>query len=235
MRTQILKQLAIMTLSMAALAPDLAMASNGIIPINPNRLSDTSTGFLLVINEPGSYQLTGNLNVSNANTTAIEINADNVTIDLSGFSIQGPTHRSSHPVICTPTGNGNGVHAVLRQHIVIRNGNIQGMGNFGVYLETNSSHVDKVNLVDNGGGAIVMFGGLISNSVMKSNGGTGIFGIDIQVRDNVIRDNRHFGLEAFGHSVYTNNKFSGNNNNASQVNKKPTQVGSNACNVVNCP
>ncbi|MQQ99274.1 right-handed parallel beta-helix repeat-containing protein [Glaciimonas soli] len=234
MRNQILKQFAIIALSIAGLTPDMASAASAVIPIDPNRLADTSNGFLVVISKPGSYQLTGNLNVPNANTTAIEINADNVTIDLNGFTIQGPARCSSRPVICSPTGPGNGIHAVLRENIVIRNGYIRGMGNLGIYLETHSARVDKLNLIGNGTGAATMFGGLISNSVVKSNGGVGIFGLDIKVRENIIRDNRLFGLEAYGHSVYANNKFRGNNNNAAQVNKQPTQAGSNLCHATDC-
>ena len=233
MRNQIFRQFAIIALSTDLLAP--GMASAAAIRIDPNRISDTSTGFLVTISKPGTYQLTGNLNVPNAGTTAIEINADNVTIDLNGFSIQGPTRCSPRPVSCSPTGPGNGVHAVLRENIVITNGSIRGMGNLGIYLETKSVRVDKVNLVGNGGGAAALFGGSISNSVAEANGGAGIFGLDIKVRGNLIRDNRLLGLEAYGHSVYANNRFSGNNNNAAQVNKKPTQAGSNVCNAANCP
>ena len=170
-----------------------------------------------------------------ANTTAIEINADNVTIDLNGFSIQGQTHCSPPPVACSPTGPGNGVHAVSRKNIVVRNGSIRGMGNLGIYLETNSARIDNVNLVGNGTGAAALFGGSISNSVAQSNGGAGIFGLDINVRGNVIHDNQRLGLEAYGHSVYANNKFRGNNNNAAQVNKQAMQAGGNACNTGNCP
>jgi hypothetical protein len=235
MRHQILKQLAMVALSTGLLAPGMAAAVNAVIPIDPNRIADASTGFLVTISKPGSYRLTGNLKVPDANTTAIEINADNVSIDLNGFSIQGPTHCSPRPVACSPTGPGNGVHAVLRKNIVVRNGSIRGMGNLGIYLETNSVRIDKVTLVGNGTGAAALFGGSISNSVAQSNGGAGVFGLDIMLRGNVIRDNRLFGLEAYGHSVYTNNKFSGNNNNAAQVNRQPTQAGSNVCNAANCP
>ena len=47
-------------------------------------------GFPLTIRVRGAYKLTGNLTVPNANTTAIEIIADNVTLDLNGFGIFGP-------------------------------------------------------------------------------------------------------------------------------------------------
>ena len=69
MRNQLVKQFAMIALNAGLLAP--GMASAAVIPIDPNRLSDASTGFLVTISEPGSYQLTGNLKVPNADTTAI--------------------------------------------------------------------------------------------------------------------------------------------------------------------
>lgn len=47
-------------------------------------------GFPVEINQPGSYRLSGNLTVANPNTTAIRIKSTNVTLDLNGFTIQGP-------------------------------------------------------------------------------------------------------------------------------------------------
>jgi hypothetical protein len=44
----------------------------------------------VVLTLAGSYRLTSNLVVPDANTDAIDVNADEVTIDLNGFSIIGP-------------------------------------------------------------------------------------------------------------------------------------------------
>src|SRR6266540_3776373 len=71
-------------------------AVDGVVLIDQNRAlaggvtpGDTP-GFPVTLSVPGSYRLTGNLTVPDANTTAIQIAADNVTLDLNGFSILGP-------------------------------------------------------------------------------------------------------------------------------------------------
>src|SRR6266571_8801026 len=61
-------------------------------------------GFPVIISVAGSYKLSGNLTVPDANTTAILITADNVTIDLNGFSIVGPSVCVGTPVTsCSPS------------------------------------------------------------------------------------------------------------------------------------
>src|SRR5262249_51967263 len=70
-------------------------------------------GFPVTISQSGSYRLTGNLNVPDAATTAIEITADNVTLDLNGFTISGPNVCTPNPTRCTYSGGaGIGVMAV---------------------------------------------------------------------------------------------------------------------------
>jgi hypothetical protein len=67
------------------------------------------------INQSGSYYLTGNLTVSSG--TAITIAADQVTLDLNGFSISSTASPAS----------GSGVHVSgLRRNVTVRNGHIRG-------------------------------------------------------------------------------------------------------------
>src|SRR4051812_6036205 len=67
--------------------------------------SDTP-GFPVTISAPGSYRLSSNLVVPDAATTAIQITADNVSLDLGGFSIIGPNTCTPSPVHCTFSGGG---------------------------------------------------------------------------------------------------------------------------------
>jgi hypothetical protein len=48
------------------------------------------TTFPIVITQPGSYRVKSNIVVPDANTTAINIESRDVTIDLNGFAILGP-------------------------------------------------------------------------------------------------------------------------------------------------
>ena len=80
-------------------------AVDGVILIDQNRAlaggvtKDDAPGFPVTISQARSYRLSGNLTVPDANTTAIFINAINVTIDLNGFSIIGPTVCVGAPVV----------------------------------------------------------------------------------------------------------------------------------------
>src|SRR5262249_30745263 len=157
-----------------------------------------------------------NLIVADAHTTGIEINVDDVTIDLNGFSIHGTGSCTQPPVSCSMVGTGNGIHAQGRENIVVKNGAIFGMGNVGIYLNSNASQVDGVHVSGNGSGGIVMFGGLIRNSVIEHNGGDGIAGVDIVLQRSVVSDNQQYGFKAYGVSSYADTTFGGNNNNGGQ-------------------
>ncbi|WP_211461123.1 right-handed parallel beta-helix repeat-containing protein [Collimonas silvisoli] len=227
-----LQQLVTMVLVISQMAPGASAAAGRVTMIDPGRAD--KPGFQVVIEQAGYYRLAGDLKVADANTTAIEINADNVTLDLNGHAIQGPARCQQLPAPCWPSGTGNGVHTVGHSGIAVKNGIIQGMGNYGVYLETNKASLDRVVLARNAHGGAVFFGGSISNSVAEANGGDGVFGVDLKVRSNVLRGNQMLGLAAYGNSTFSNNQFKGNNNNAAQTNLKPLAADRNVCNAAPC-
>src|SRR5512141_598037 len=49
-----------------------------------------ASGFPVTITQSGSYKLASNLTVASSTANAISIQADNVTLDLNGFSLTGP-------------------------------------------------------------------------------------------------------------------------------------------------
>ena len=84
----------------------------------------------IVISKSGSYKLRSTITVPNANTTAIGITADNVTLVLNGFSILGPTVCSGGPPVTsyTPSGSGIGVDSASsgKAGTTVINGTVQG-------------------------------------------------------------------------------------------------------------
>ena len=126
--------LGLFTLLMALLPLRPAAATDGVIEINAASVA-AAGGFPFSIASAGSYRLTSNLVVTGI-TSAIVATADDVTIDLNGFSIRGPvscTHDGGNPglVSCTGSSFGPGIAGAA----VVRNGTIQG---FSVGVESRS-------------------------------------------------------------------------------------------------
>ena len=148
--------------SMASLAILAALAGpvyavDGVVLINQNvALAGNVTpgdapGFPVLITVAGSYKLSGNLTVPDADTVAIETNVDGVTIDLNGFSIIGPNVCTGNPVTsCSLSGFGRGVLS-LTGITNVMNGRVQGMGNAGIQV---SGRVERVEVTNNGNGGI---------------------------------------------------------------------------------
>ena len=152
-------------------------AADGVIEIN-QAIVEANGGFPYVISEPGSYKLTGNLTVPDENTTAIEVQADNVTVDLNGFAIIGPVQCTAEngSVSCSAQGTGIGVQAqIFVFATVVRNGSVRGMGSAGVSIQ--SGRVEGVRALQNGGNGIRFGRGIVRGCLAQSNGTTGISGI----------------------------------------------------------
>jgi hypothetical protein len=154
-----------------------------------------SPGFPVVISQPGSYKLTGNLTVPDANTTAIQISADFVTLDLDGFSIIGPITCTGGPVTCPAPGTGIGVQAIGNdatgpRGVRILNGSVHGMGLVGIQVPDATSVVEKIIAHNNAGGGIVA--GQVKDSTANQNGSFGI--LAFTVRDSAASENTEDGI-----------------------------------------
>ncbi len=136
----------------------------------PKKLKQPSS-LPIIINTPGSYILESNLTVPDANTTAISVQADNVTIDLNGFSILGPC--TGNPP-CSPTGSGKGIDGLTatKFNTTVLNGTVQGMGAAGITL--NNGRVTGVSVVLNGGAGINITTGTVTGCQSIGNGSDGI-------------------------------------------------------------
>ena len=165
-------------------------AVDGVSEINQASV-EASGGFPFEITQSGSYKLTGNLRVDDADTTAIWVRTNYVTVDLNGFSILGPVECSS--VGCSESGTGTGVWALpeLPQPndngvmqctidslpfgytgVEVRNGVISGMGGNGIGPIARG-RVESVRVLSNGGHGIEAVGSVVTGCVLE-----GIAGMD---------------------------------------------------------
>jgi hypothetical protein len=188
-------------LLLASVPVPAAHAVDGVIEINQARakaggVTPTDNPLLPVsINQAGSYRLTGNLDVTDnsarpsgtmaENMTAITVTADNVTIDLNGFTIKGPNVCSGTPLVCNAVGTGAGIALGTSSvtAVTVFNGIVRGMGGVGVSLGL-SARVDGVQAESNGGAGIVTgintgAGSLVTNCTANRNGGTGVAAVTI--------------------------------------------------------
>jgi hypothetical protein len=181
----------------------------------------------IVISKPGSYILKSNITVPDANTTAILVQADNVTIDLNGFSILGPC-TGGPP--CSPTGSGNGIDNFSsgNSNLTVLNGTISGMGADGILIN-GDGRVQGVRVVGNGFRGMTI-PAMVTNSMAESNGGDGIQGR--QLIGNFAAGNAGHGLTIFSLGGYADNVMFANT--AGSV-SGGTNMGHNLCNGSLCP
>jgi hypothetical protein len=183
-------------------------AVDGVVLINQNSAlagnvtpGDTP-GFPVTISVSGSYKLSGNLTVPDADTTAIQITVDSVTIDLNGFSIIGPTVCTGVPVTsCSPSGTGKGIQS-NSAHITLFNGEIRGMGSDGISLSGQGTHrIKEIRAFSNGGHGIAGLA-IVSSCVSDQNRESGIIGAYLAIGNQAALNGLN-GIEFVG--VATNN------------------------------
>lgn len=208
------------------LASSPAAAADGVVEINQARAfaggvtAGDSPGFPVTISESGSYRLTSNLDVTGeANpeyVTAIRVTANNVTVDLGGFSILGPARciePGSFPnatVTCALAGSGIGVDAGNQRDVAVLHGSILGMGSMGV-AGGGSARVENVHARGNGWAGIVVSDGIVRGNVVAVNRTTGIFmGGNGLVEGNQVFANGGSGILTYTGSLITRNAIWGN-------------------------
>jgi parallel beta-helix repeat protein len=80
----------------------------------PPGVDTTNANYHFVINQPGSYYLSANLDVTKTN--GVQINVDGVTLDLNGFQISR-----------VAAGTGDGIQmSVTAHHSIVINGSVKG-------------------------------------------------------------------------------------------------------------
>jgi hypothetical protein len=147
-------------------APVLAADNFYVIATGPPPVGTKIISLPYTITSPGYYYLGSNLSYSGGD--AITVSADNVTIDLGGFSLTGPSNN-----------NYAGVSMLSRSNVEVRNGTITGWA-FGVV--GNGSNLRMIGVRANGDTYGINLGGTghLIKGCMASQGsfGTG-WGISI--------------------------------------------------------
>jgi hypothetical protein len=226
--------------TLAAMSSSL-YAVDGVVLIDQNRAlagnvtpGDTP-GFPVTISQPGSYRLSGNLTVPDSLTTAVQITANDVTLDLNGFSIIGPTVCTPNPTMCNFSGGGVGVHAgsftvgvVAPNGVKVMNGTVRGMGFHGVRLIGNQTVVERVIAHSNGGPGIVVGDGSVIDSVASLNG-SGAALVGAIVRGSTAVENATVGIFLRNNGVASGNVANANGSDGLRV-TTGTAVGNTANN-----
>jgi len=150
-----------------------ASASDGVVLLNQHRAlagevtPGDAPGFPITISVPGSYELSGNLDLP-LGGTGIEVTADHVTLNLNGFSIIGDRHQP--PLTTTQTDVVVGVEVTSRSDVTILNGTVTFAGD-GIRFEAiRNGRVERLRVLANSRTGIVLNGyGVITDSTVAQN------------------------------------------------------------------
>lgn len=170
------------------------------------------------ISAPGSYVLSKNVTADPKTLQSVTlgtgsyfaclmITADNVALDLAGFTVAGDTTPSTYGVYGAVTG------------AVIRNGTISGFTASGILLTGGGRHtVENVRAIGNGGAGIALTGSLgdaIGSAVRNNTAAGNLTGFNIaqqgsRVSGNVATGNSKYGLIVICPASVTGNVAFGN-------------------------
>lgn len=146
-----------------------------------------------VIDQPGSYYLTGNL----SGATGIVIEASNVTLDMQGFDLVGAGPSVAEGIRVDDDGP--------YENVVIRNGKIRNWGDYGIDASTASfCHFEDLQLLDNSGVGLAAGASarVIDCTVIRSGDGDGIVtGPHSIIQGGLVSGNEGIGINAGDFSI----------------------------------
>ncbi len=152
------------------------------------------------ISSPGFYYITKDLSCA-AGVHGITITADNVTVDLMGFSLVGPGG----------TGYFDGIYMWGRTNVEIRNGTVRQFQHYGIgdCSSLGTSHrIINIRVRNNGDPGIYLLGKshLVKDCTAMENGDHGIYaGSGSTVTGNTCYNNDNVGITTNGSATVTGN------------------------------
>lgn len=201
-------------------------SSSDIINAAADEVRTPISSLPFTISSPGSYYLTGDLTSTG---DGIIVNADNVTIDFSGFTITGPGKMSY---------TGFGVYMNVRRNVEIKNGTVRGFGLAAIRENSSGSghRVLYMRIQDNGSdpnsyGAISFNGNAhyILNCTLTGNACAGInAGYGATVIGNAAYNNGQIGIYAERGSFVSGNASSYNTVDGISANAGSVLIGNTA-------
>ncbi len=145
-------------------------------------------GSVYVIDQPGSYYFTGDITIDVNDKDGIALEANDVTIDLMGYTLKGPD-----------SGNKHGINIDRCRNVEIRNGSIRDFGDFGIVdlAGGNQFRVIDVRVMSNGNAGMYLtgYGHLVEDCTAAENGNAGIYaGSGGTVTGNTCYGNGDYGI-----------------------------------------
>jgi hypothetical protein len=225
------------TLSVARQANAAVVRLNQYRAMHGGVTPGDSPGFPITISRPGSYELTSNLKPpTTTGTVGIEITAENVEINLKGFSIIGPRVCPDAEEMYCPPHDEDPSYVLIKggRNVTIRNGTLRGSLGAAIQIGAHA-RIENVNVMWNSMIAIVACGkgSMLKNSLVAQNGQGVFMEEDCLVTGNRIRRNIFAGLQMTGpNCAYADNVL---DCSGSSCVMGGAQIGINLCNGSPCP
>jgi len=213
-----------------------ALAVDGVIEINQSKAlaggvtAGDFPNYPITLSVSGSYRLTSDLTAA-GNNGGIVVAADNVTLDLNGFTLYGVAGIGS-----------DGIGIGDRKNVEIKNGTVRGFSRSGVFSNVNTQYIRVIGLRAIGntidGIDLQGQGNLIDGCTSLNNGASGIRVFEGSlVTNSISRGNTAWGLALIGPSGYRSNVLTANNGgDANPQVSGGFQLGTNVCgNDLVCP
>jgi hypothetical protein len=224
-----IKRLSILCMLLVLVGVCPIFAVDGVTLINQSTVT-AAGGFPFNILVPGSYKLSGNLQVP-ANANGIQISASGVTLDLNGFSITGPIICQGQN--CTPhTGDTTGIFYTVTR-TVIRNGHISGFDN-GIQADViPGGTIEDVHITNTPGFGIFTINTLVRHNEISATGGFGLACGECAVIENVVLFNPKGGVN-LGGGTFSGNVVGSNGTNNTFFGATVVSAHNNSCNDSAC-